>query len=82
MSGYDNNFNNFREVGILEFSARLHKLRTNKGLSLTQVAKDTGLSLASISSYESGRRYPSKKVGAKLVEYFGIEWDDLFGNKY
>lgn len=68
-----------REANILEVSARLHKLRVNKGLSLSQVSKDTGLSVASISYYESGRRYPSVAVGKKLVAYFGVEWDDIFG---
>lgn len=67
-----------RDVGILEFSARLHKLRMNKGVSLKEVAEGTGLSVATISCYESGRRYPSKQAGLKLVKYFGVEWADLF----
>lgn len=66
------------KADILEVSARLHKLRKNKGLTLAQVADAIGVHHCSVAGYESGRRYPSKKVSYKLAEFYGVEWKEIF----
>lgn len=68
-----------RDANILDVSTRLHKLRVNKKLTLAKVSEGTGISITLLSYFESGRRYPSINAGKKLVEFFGVSWETVFG---
>lgn len=59
----------------------LRSLRTEKGYTLKQVSDGTGLPLASIAHYESGKRQPAADVLPKLAEFYGITTDELLGYK-
>ena len=62
---------------------KIKALRKTRGLTQVQLADLLGLERASISNYETGRRYPSipqlesicKVLGASL-EYFGVETNE------
>ena len=56
-----------------------NELRTNKGISVAMLAQEIGLSVSSVQQYESGKRYPSRKVQRIIADYFGVEIDYLIG---
>lgn len=58
---------------------RISTLRKEKGVSQTQLAKETGLTRQSISLYEIERRDPSTKTWNKLAEYFNVPVGYLMG---
>lgn len=70
-----------REIKAEEttFKERLRMLRTNKGISVAMLAQEIGLSVSSVQQYESGKRYPSRKVQRIIADYFGVEIDYLIG---
>lgn len=51
---------------------RLKELRKDKKLTLQQVSKETGVSVASLSSYENGNRNPKIETWQKLADYFDV----------
>ncbi len=51
---------------------RLKELRKDKKLTLQQVSDETGVSIASLSSYENGNRKPKIETWQKLSAYFGV----------
>lgn len=61
--------------------ARLKALRTENGLTQTQVAKRLGVAVSAVSSYESGARYPSYGVLIKLSSMYHVSTDQLLGLK-
>ncbi|MFR3792953.1 MAG: helix-turn-helix domain-containing protein [Blautia massiliensis (ex Durand et al. 2017)] len=60
-------------------SSRIKELRKAHGLSQAQLASETGLSVHSINSYESGRREPNSKAMACLERYFNVSGAYLRG---
>ena len=46
--------------------------------SISQVARETGLTRESIAGYEDGVRKPQEKTMRKLAEYYGLRADELF----
>jgi transcriptional regulator with XRE-family HTH domain len=59
------------------FGVRLRALRAERGLSLTQMAADLGLSAAYLSALEHGRRpRPTPGLVRQICAYFGLIWDD------
>ena len=60
-------------------SERLKELRNSKGLTQKELAEATGLSVASIISYENGLRKPNFKALTVLEEYFGVSGEYLNG---
>lgn len=60
-------------------SNRIKELRKAHGLSQAQLASETGLSVHSINSYESGRREPNSKAMACLEQYFNVSGAYLRG---
>lgn len=58
---------------------KLKKLRTDRHLSLQQVATGTGLSVSALSCYESGTRSPSAVSAFRICEFFCVPWKDVFG---
>ena len=58
---------------------KLKSLKIEKKLTQKQVADRIGLAISAVSSYESGPRYPSYDVLAKLARIFHVSTDYLLG---
>ena len=59
------------------FGARLRELRLRRGVTLSQMAADLGLSAAYLSAMEHGRRSrPTPGLVRQICGYFGIIWDE------
>ncbi len=57
--------------------SRLLELRTEKGLTQTDVALAVGISYISVGNYENGTRIPNADVVVKLADYFDVKTDYL-----
>ena len=62
-----------------KFSAVLHRLRLEKGLSQRAVAADLGISQALLSHYENGAREPGLAFVCRACDYYGVSADYLLG---
>ncbi|MDE7083372.1 MAG: helix-turn-helix domain-containing protein [Clostridia bacterium] len=62
-----------------KFFERLKELRQEKGLSQTQLAKETGISKSAIGFWETGDRIPNAQAVVVLAKYFGVSADYLLG---
>lgn len=60
-------------------STKLYLLRHERNLTLQAVHRQTGIALASLSSYEKGRYAPSLENLCKLADFYGITLDELIG---
>lgn len=69
----------FVEYSPAVFGERLKELRIEKGVGQNKLAKDLGLSNASISYWENGKQEPSASAVYKLALYFGVSADYLLG---
>ena len=58
---------------------RLLELRKSKNLTQQRLAVELGVDQASISSYESGKYFPTVEVLVKIASYFGVSTDYLLG---
>lgn len=58
---------------------RLKELRTQRGLTQTQVGDLIGVSCVTIARYEAGDREPSNAKISTLADYFGVTVDYLMG---
>lgn len=61
------------------FSERLKELRTEKGLSQSQLAKECGLTNGAIAFWELGKREPKLCAVITLARYFGVSLDYMAG---
>ena len=61
------------------FSAILHQLRQEKGLSQRAVAADLHISQALLSHYENGAREPGLAFVCRACDYYGVSADYLLG---
>lgn len=66
---------------MVDMGSKLKVLRTENGLTQTQVAKRLGVAVSAVSSYESGARYPSYSVLIKLSRMYHVTTDFLLGVK-
>ena len=58
----------------MKFCEKLKEARTRTGLKQEELAKALGVSLRTITNYESGERYPKKReIYYKLAELFHTE---------
>lgn len=58
----------------MKFCEKLKEARTRAGLKQEELAKTLGVSLRTITNYESGERYPKKReIYYKLAELFHTE---------
>jgi transcriptional regulator with XRE-family HTH domain len=64
---------------IDDFSERLKELRKDKNLSLSDLAKEIGVSDIAISRWERKLRMPNIETLAKLAVFFGVSSDYLLG---
>lgn len=60
---------------------RLKELRMEKGIGQNRLAKELGLSNASISYWENGKQEPSASAIFKLASFFEVSADYLIGLK-
>lgn len=51
--------------------------RVNKNLTQVQAAELLGISADSLWNYENGRSFPNIKIVQKMVELYGISYDNL-----
>ena len=61
------------------FSERLRELRTSKGLTMEQLAKEIESTKGTISNYENKNKKPSLDMLIKIAEYFDVSIDYLVG---
>lgn len=64
---------------LKEIGERLKILRSEKDVSLEDVAKITGVSKSLLSKYERGLVDPGLRALSKLVRYYNVSLDWLFG---
>lgn len=62
-----------------KFSDRLRFLRTSKGLSQADFAKQIKISKSSVNMYERGEREPNFKTLEQIADYFNVDMDYLLG---
>lgn len=67
------------EFKRIVFGERLRALRAEKNIGQNLLAKELGLSNASISYWETGKQEPTAEAIFKLAEYFGVTSDYLLG---
>lgn len=58
---------------------RLRALRRRRGLTLTEVAEATGISVSTLSRLESGGRRPALDLLLPLARHYRVPLDDLVG---
>ena len=58
---------------------RLRQVRKQKGLTLKEVAEDTGISEQVLSYYENEKREPKKETWVKLADYYCVPVPYLMG---
>lgn len=61
------------------FGERLKYLRTEKGLTQSELGKELGISRGAISYYEAGDRMPDINVLYDVAKYFNVSSDYLIG---
>ena len=59
----------------LKIGARLRELREAKGVSQSEVARDTSILQKSISSYENNHSFPPIDILTKIANYFDVSLD-------
>jgi transcriptional regulator with XRE-family HTH domain len=62
-----------RRAAMSAFSERLKELRNKAGLSQSQLASSSGMSLSAVHDYEQGKREPSLKSAVKLAAALGVD---------
>lgn len=55
----------------------LEELRESKGMTQTELAAESGVSLAMVRAIENGTRKPSLEIAHKLAKALGVKTDDL-----
>lgn len=73
------NANSDNMLNMEVFAERLKELRTEKGLSQIELAKETGLSQTAITYWETQQRIPSAQAVVILAKYFEVSTDYLLG---
>jgi len=63
------------------FGMKLRQFREQKGLSLTDFAGLTGLSVSYLTEIERGKKYPKAEKIARLAQALGRSYDDLVSIK-
>ena len=63
------------------FGERLKQMRTEKNIGQNQLARELGLSNASISYWETGKQLPTIEAVYKIAVYFDVSADYLLGLK-
>ena len=61
------------------FGERLSELRTERGLSRSDLAKSLNISVRSVSYWETGQRECSFDMLVKIAKFFSVNTDYLLG---
>ena len=61
------------------FSQRLVQLRTQRGLSQAEVAKEIGVVVRAYQRYEYGQREPQLSGLVRMADFYGVTLDYLAG---
>ena len=64
------------------FAKRFKELRVNANITQTEISKYLGVTKATVSYYESGKRMPSNAIIRKIANYFKVPVDYLLGMDY
>lgn len=64
---------------MVNFGDKLKTLRTNAGMSQTELAKRLNISKSVVSYYEKAERSPSPDVLIKLADIFHVSTDYMLG---
>ena len=64
---------------LAEVGPRLRRIRTRRGVTLTQLAAETGISKSTLSRLESGQRRPSLELLLPLAQAYQVPLDELVG---
>lgn len=64
------------------FAKRFKELRITMGVTQTEVSAFLGITKATVSYYESGKRMPSNAMIRKIANYFKVPIDYLLGMDY
>lgn len=67
-----------RTTGRLDLGIRIKVLRTEKGLSQTELAKSVGVTPSTISQLENNQIYPSLPALIKIAEILNVDISSLF----
>jgi transcriptional regulator with XRE-family HTH domain len=65
---------------VQKFASRLRAWRRKQGKPLKEVAADLGVSIAIVSEWEHGHRFPSVKHLQSVTRYTGISASDFFSD--
>ena len=65
---------------MVTFGERLKQLRTEKDVTLDQLARDLGTTKATLSRYENGKRRPGMDLITAIANYFNVSTDFLLGH--
>ena len=65
----------------MEFNEKLQKLRTKENLTQEELAEKLYVSRAAISTWESGRGYPSIDSLKAIAKFFNVTIDELIGTE-
>src|ERR671938_1814915 len=64
---------------LAEVGPRLRRLRVRRGVTLTALAAQTGISKSTLSRLERGQRKPSLELLLPLTEAYQVPLDELVG---
>ena len=64
-------------AAVNQVGARLKRLRTQRGMTLTSLAASTGTSTSTLSRLETGQRRPSLELLLPLAQVDRVPLDDL-----
>ena len=64
---------------LADVGPRLKRLRTHRGVTLTQLAAETGISKSTLSRLETGQRKPSLELLLPLAQAHQVPLDELVG---
>jgi transcriptional regulator with XRE-family HTH domain len=74
-----NDVNDRISAALDEVAPRLKRIRSMRGLSLTDLATTTGISKSTLSRLETGQRRPSLELLLPLAQAYGVPLDELVG---
>lgn len=57
--------------------ATLKALRINKGLTLEQAAKELGINIVTLSSYENAKTFPDVPTINKMLDLYETDFDNV-----
>ena len=63
---------------MLTLSEALYTARQDKGYTLHELSKKTGISVVSLTKYEKNRGYPSVSSLWKLADTLGLDYGNLY----